>query len=57
MKLICALIAVILFSAAVISFFNYITEDDEYEKRKIKIKGFTYIFFFALAMSVMNVVL
>lgn len=57
MKFICAIIAVVLFSAAVVSFFQYITEDDEYEKRKIKIKGFTYIFFFALTMSVMNVVL
>ena len=57
MKFICAIIAVVLFSAAVVSFFQYITEDDEYEKRKIKIKGFTYVFFFALAMSVMNVVL
>lgn len=56
MKLILAFISVVLLCAAVVCFFQYITEEDEYEKRKIKAKGITYIILFSVSMSINNVV-
>lgn len=51
------LIPVVLLVAAVVSFFEYITSDDDWEKRKIKAKGISCIVLFAISMGVLNVIL
>ena len=51
------LIPAVLLVAAAVSFFEYITSDDDWEKRKIKAKGISYIVLFAISMSILKLIL